>query len=243
MKKDYSVIIYGLAFIVVGIILSGNILGLWTINIFFDGWWTLFLIIPGLVSILRYGFDWGYGIMVTIGIVFLLDSQEIIDSSIMWKLIFPLVLVAIGTSIITSFFKKDKKHIEINYNSEDEDDDRRKNKGTYKTDDAQHPQYRFILGGGEVKNNSRNLQSVTVDAILGGIELDLRDAVISQDIELEITVVLGGVDIWLPNNVGVEIVSGTPVLGAITCKPKVVADGAPIVRVKYVTVLGGAEIK
>lgn len=246
MKKDYSALIFGILIIAIGIILSGNIFNIWHIDIFFDGWWTLFLIVPGIISILRRGFNWGSGIIVTIGLIFLLDSQDIVDSRIMWKLIFPIVLIAIGISIITSFFRRDKYHFEIEYSSDGEsyesdtinDDDR-----SYKTDNSQHPRYSTILGGGEIKNNSDNLKSVTIEAILGGFDLDLRDAKINEDIDLDITVVLGGVDIYLPSNVEVVIVSGTPVLGGLSFRKNIAAPGAPKVRVKYVTVLGGVEIK
>ena len=46
MKKDYSALIWGLLFVAVGIIFGGNELDIWDIDIFFPGWWTLFLIIP-----------------------------------------------------------------------------------------------------------------------------------------------------------------------------------------------------
>jgi len=39
-------IIVGLIFLSLGIILFGNNLKLWDINLFFDGWWTLFIIVP-----------------------------------------------------------------------------------------------------------------------------------------------------------------------------------------------------
>ena len=112
MKKDYSSLIWGLIFVVLGIIFGGNALNIWDIDIFFPGWWTLFLIIPGLISMVRYGFNWGSGILVIIGLVLLFDELDIIDDGAIWRLIFPLILVAIGISIIASFFRRGtkKKH-------------------------------------------------------------------------------------------------------------------------------------
>lgn len=109
MKKDYSSLIWGLIFVVLGIIFGGNALNIWDIDIFFPGWWTLFLIIPGLISMVRYGFNWGSGILVIIGLVLLFDELDIIDDGAIWKLIFPLLLVAIGISIIASFFRRGTK--------------------------------------------------------------------------------------------------------------------------------------
>ena len=235
MKKDYSALIWGLVFVAVGIIFGGNALNIWDIDVFFPGWWTLFLIIPGLVSMVRYGFNWGSGVLVILGLILLFDALDIISSDIMWKLVFPLILVIIGISILTSFFRSGtKKNIE--------DDEYSKSK-SYKYDSTQYPRYTAILGGGDYKNNTEDLKGVVAEAILGGLEIDLRDAKITEDIVLELTAVLGGIDIYIPDDVRVEIISGVPVLGGFEHKINRNALSGPKVRIKYTAVLGGIEIK
>ena len=51
--KDLGNKILGLIFIVIGIIIMLNALDVTNIDIFFDGWWTLFIIIPSLVSLIN----------------------------------------------------------------------------------------------------------------------------------------------------------------------------------------------
>lgn len=235
MKKDYSSLIWGLIFVVLGIIFGGNALNIWDIDIFFPGWWTLFLIIPGLVSMVRYGFNWGSGVLVILGLILLFDALDIISSDIMWKLVFPLILVIIGISILTSFFRSGTKK-----NIEDEEYTKSK---AYKYDSTQYPRYTAILGGGDYKNNTEDLKGVVAEAILGGLEIDLRDAKITEDIVLELTAVLGGIDIYIPDDVRVEIISGVPVLGGFEHKINRNALSGPKVRIKYTAVLGGIEIK
>lgn len=235
MKKDYSALIWGLVFVAVGIIFGGNALNIWDIDVFFPGWWTLFLIIPGLVSMVRYGFNWGSGVLVILGLILLFDALDIISSDIMWKLVFPLILVIIGISILTSFFRSGTKK-----NIEDEEYTKSK---SYKYDSTQYPRYTAILGGGDYKNNTEDLKGVVVEAILGGLEIDLRDAKITEDIVLELTAVLGGIDIYIPDDVRVEIISGVPVLGGFEHKINRNALSGPKVRIKYTAVLGGIEIK
>ena len=41
-----SNLLWGCIFIVVGVIFGLNALNITSINIFFDGWWTLFIIVP-----------------------------------------------------------------------------------------------------------------------------------------------------------------------------------------------------
>ncbi|WP_294132878.1 LiaF transmembrane domain-containing protein [uncultured Clostridium sp.] len=235
MKKDYSALIWGLVFVAVGIIFGGNALNIWDIDVFFPGWWTLFLIIPGLVSMVRYGFNWGSGVLVILGLILLFDALDIISSDIMWKLVFPLILVIIGISILTSFFRSGTKK-----NIEDEEYTKSK---SYKYDSTQYPRYTAILGGGDYKNNTEDLKGVVAEAILGGLEIDLRDAKITEDIVLELTAVLGGIDIYIPDDVRVEIISGVPVLGGFEHKINRNALSGPKVRIKYTAVLGGIEIK
>ena len=50
-------------------------------------------------------------------------------------------------------------------------------------------------------------------------------------------------DIFIPDNVRVEIISGVPVLGGFEHKINRNAISGPKVRIKYTAVLGGIEIK
>ena len=88
---------------------------------FFDGWWTLFIIIPCLISIVENGFNTGNIVGLTIGVLFLLSSQGIINSRIVAKLIFPTIIILIGIKIIfrDSFNKTMKKSINMNANREE----------------------------------------------------------------------------------------------------------------------------
>ena len=183
----------------------------------------------------RYGFNWGSGVLVILGLILLFDALDIISSDIMWKLVFPLILVIIGISILTSFFRSGTKK-----NIEDEEYTKSK---SYKYDSTQYPRYTAILGGGDYKNNTEDLKGVVAEAILGGLEIDLRDAKITEDIVLELTAVLGGIDIYIPDDVRVEIISGVPVLGGFEHKINIYALSGPKVRIKYTAVLGGIEIK
>ena len=105
MKKINS-IIWGLVLIAVGVIVSLNALGLADINLFFGGWWTLFLIIPGVIGIFtRKNKTWSF-IIALIGVFFLLAAQGIINPQMAGKLIFPALIV-----LISGFFRLDKIRI------------------------------------------------------------------------------------------------------------------------------------
>ena len=44
--KKVSNILWGIIFVAAGVILALNAIGITHIDLFFDGWWTLFIIVP-----------------------------------------------------------------------------------------------------------------------------------------------------------------------------------------------------
>ena len=92
--------IWGIIFIIIGLVLGVNALGIAKIDIFFDGWWTLFIIIPCLVGLFKDKEKTGSIIGILIGVVLLLSAQGILDFEIAWKLALPTILILIGLSII-----------------------------------------------------------------------------------------------------------------------------------------------
>ncbi|MFH0992922.1 MAG: DUF5668 domain-containing protein [bacterium] len=89
----------GIALIVLGALFILNRVGIWQIDVFFDGWWTLFLIIPGVYYMTKQGIQVGNTILVGLGVFFLLDARG-------WDLtryVMPAALVLLGIALI---FKK-----------------------------------------------------------------------------------------------------------------------------------------
>ena len=114
MKKT-SNILWGLVFIIVGLILGLNAFGITNINIFFSGWWTLFIIVPCFIGLFRETEKTGNIIGLVIGICLLLCCQDVINFDMLWKLLIPTVLVIVGISFIfkDSINSKITKEIKI----------------------------------------------------------------------------------------------------------------------------------
>ena len=98
--KKVSNILWGIVLIVIGVISGLNALEITDINIFFKGWWTLFIIVPCFIGIFNDESKTGNLIGLVIGVVLLLGSRDIISFEIIGKLIVPIVLIGIGLSII-----------------------------------------------------------------------------------------------------------------------------------------------
>lgn len=65
----------GLLLLVIGVVILLNALNILPINIFFNGWWTLFLIVPAVMSMSRQGLTPGNAILLVLGVGFLLREQ------------------------------------------------------------------------------------------------------------------------------------------------------------------------
>ena len=72
----------------------------WDFSIFFDGWWTLFLIVPSIISLVRKEGMASSFLILALGILMLLASQNVIEWSMIWKIFVPLIIIVVGLSII-----------------------------------------------------------------------------------------------------------------------------------------------
>jgi hypothetical protein len=102
-----------------------------------------------------------------------------------------------------------------------------------------------VMGGTDRKGRWRIAARSTVINLMGGSDLDLRDALIDSN-ETVITVVsiMGGSDIVVPEGVEVEL-GGFALLGGNDLKvggapPR---PGAPVVRVRAFSLMGGTDVK
>ena len=112
--KNFGNLIWGILFILVGLIVGLNAFGVTRINIFFDGWWTLFIIVPCFIGLFKEREKTGNIIGLLIGIALLLCCQDILDFDMIWKLALPTVLIIIGISFIFKDTFNSKISKEIN---------------------------------------------------------------------------------------------------------------------------------
>jgi hypothetical protein len=102
-----------------------------------------------------------------------------------------------------------------------------------------------ILGGGDRSGRWRVPARMTVVNVMGGADLDLREAVLETP-EVEITVwsLMGGSDVIVPEGVHVEL-EGFGLLGGneLRLEGPEPPPGAPVVRVRAWSLMGGTDVK
>ena len=122
--KNFGNVLWGIVLIVIGLIVGGNALGIINVNVFFDGWWTLFIIVPCFIGLFKEREKTGNIIGLLIGIVLLLCCQNVLSFDIIWKLGLPLILIIIGIS----FIFKDTFNSKVNEKTEKLNDSKNEDK-------------------------------------------------------------------------------------------------------------------
>lgn len=227
MKKIES-ILWGIVFIVIGLIIAGNVLGITNINIFFDGWWTLFIIIPCFIGLFKDRRRTGNIIGILVGVVLLLACQDILRFELVWKLLFPGILIIIGISFIfrdTIGSKITKEIKELNKNRTDTNE------------------YCATFSEQNVKFDDEKFTGADLTAVFGGVKCDLRKAIIEENQIINASSIFGGIEIFVPEDVKVKIKS-TPIFGGVSDKANhSKEEQAHIIYINATCIFGGVEIK
>ena len=113
MKKIENTVI-GFILIIIGVIIGLNAFHITNIDLFFDGWWTLFIIVPCFFGLFKDQDKTGNIIGLIVGIYLLLYCQGLINFQFAWKLVVPVIFVLRGLKMIfKDTFNKKKPHQNI----------------------------------------------------------------------------------------------------------------------------------
>ncbi len=227
--KKFGNVLWGIVLIILGIIIGGNALGITNINVFFDGWWTLFIIIPCFIGLFKENEKTGNLIGLLIGVALLLACQNIVRFDLIWKLAFPTILVIIGLSIIFKDTFNHKVTEEIKKINE-------KNKGAN--------EYCATFSGQDVNFDGEEFKGSTLTAVFGGVKCDLRKAIINENQVINCSSIFGGIDIYVPSDVKVKIKSSSIFGGASDDrKEKNEKEDSKTIYINATCIFGGVEVK
>lgn len=225
MKKT-SNIIWGLMLIAAGVFFALNAFNITDINIFFDGWWTLFIIVPCAVGLFNEREKTGNIIGIVIGVFLLLCCQDVLRFSMLWKLLVPGIIVIIGLKMVFSGILGNKANEMI----------------AQMKQTGEPPRVGCaVFSGSDLNYDGVVFEGAELSAIFGGVECDLRNAVIEKDCAIRATAIFGGIDILVPNNINVKVNSNSLFGG--TSNKTAVHKGAPTIYISSTCMFGGVEIK
>lgn len=224
--KNVNRIIWGIILILVAAVIALNSLDIIEFNIFFDGWWTLFIIIPSFVNFITKGDKITSLVFFAIGVFLLLCCQDILEFEIFWKLLVPAIIAIIGVKLIFSSSKKSKTD---------------NIRARVREEGREIPSDTAVFNGAKSDYTNRVFDGAELTACFGGVECDLCGAIIDRDCVINASAIFGGITIYVPDDVRV-ISNATGIFGGIEIN-KSNPDGAHTLYIDGVAAFGGIEIK
>ena len=249
MKKAFSIIL-GVLLILIGILYSLNVLGITAVTISLDGWWTLFIIIPCLGGLFTDKDKIGSLIGLSLGIFLLLSSRGIIEFSVIWKLMIPLIAILIGIKfIIRAVCKSSDSKAENNYHSNSSESAESSNADNYSKDDKNNNDKNSedcvsVFGSSTSDFSGKDIKKAKIGAFFGGAKCNLSNAIIADGSQIDLCCAFGGADIILPEDVEVKI-NAFCLFGGISDKRtiKVRRENTNTIIINGFCIFGGADIR
>jgi len=224
--KKFSSVIWGIVLIAAGLLFALNALNITNINIFFDGWWTLFIIVPCAVGLFTEREKTGNIIGIAVGVFLLLCCQGILSFSMLWKLLVPAIIVIVGLKLVlTGLFGNKGNEIIKQLKLEGKEP----NTGC------------ATFSGCDMNYDGQVFEGAELTAVFGGIKCDLRNAIIEKDCAIQVSAIFGGIDIFVPEGINVKVNSNS-IFGGVSNKT-VVYQNAPTIYISGTCMFGGVDIK
>ena len=223
--KNLKGIVWGVALVLVGVLFGLNALNVTNIDVWFDGWWTLFIIIPSAIGLITEKEKIGNGVGLIIGVLLLLCCQGVFDFDWIWKLAFPILVIVVGVSLVFKGLRQ----------KDDEE------KAAVIKDGAGKRNGCAVFSGCDMHFDGQTFEGAELTAVFGGVECDLRKAIIEKDCAIKATAIFGGIDILVPDNVKVKTDS-TGIFGGTDNAAKD-GEGNVTLYITAFSMFGGVDIK
>jgi predicted membrane protein len=210
------------------LILVGVLFLLDTLNIANTGpiistWWPLIIIAAGVNRLLVCNSTEGRivaGGWIFLGSVFLLSRFGYVWFNV-WRLIWPFMLIMIGTSLVLR-----SRHGRI-----------------IPSDDDSTISAMAFLGGIERRIHSQAFQGGELTAVMGGCHIDLREAAIQgEEAVLNVLVMMGGIELHVPQSWTV-VSKVVPILGGFEDRTNPSKEGSKRLVIRGTVLMGGIDVK
>lgn len=225
--KRLTGIILGAAMIICGAVYFLVAFGMIDMDISFDGWWALFIIVPAITGIVTSNDKLLNIFFLWLGVYLLLAAQGVITYALGWELTIPVAIVLIGLKMIIK--SVNSQNCLVNKPITDENVKKRN---------------MSAFCSKEYDYSGEEIAIAKVSAVFGGSKCNLTDAKITDGACLDLFCMFGGAEIIVPNNINVKI-NTFCLFGGISDKRIVKPDSENNVTltVNGCCIFGGADIK
>ena len=230
MRRQRSRVVFGIFIIAVGVFALLDNLHLFDSHLV-QPFWPLVFVALGALRLVQpqHARQWLFGaVLIAVGSAMTLQNLGLIHFQ--WRDLWPLALIWVGLAVIT-------KGIVFSRGSPDCPPGRR----VELLEHGARIDASATMSGIVLKNDSQEFAGGEVNAVMGAVEIDLRQAAIATEAVLHLSIIMGGVEIRVPREWSV-VINGAPVLGGI--EDKTVPPMVPGKRLVIggSVIMGGVEI-
>jgi predicted membrane protein len=192
------------------------------------GFWPLAFIVAGCVALFGNGSrssNYMGGVLVAIGVLMVAGRMGFFYVS--WGTLWPLVMIALGGLVL---FRSLGPGRVARTGMAD-------GAGADNVVDVV-----AVLGGFERRVTTSDFRGGEITAILGGCELDLREASIVKEAVINVFAIWGGINVKVPPDWTV-VLNGTPLMGGFSEKTVTPPDASKRLVITGYAIMGGVEVR
>ena len=231
LNRQRSRVVFGAFIVVVGLFALLDNLHLFDSHLVQPYWPLVFVALGGLKmsNTRRPNSLFIGGGLIVVGVGMTLQNLGLFHFE--WRQLWPLALIWLGLSVITRGFVV---RGDVTCRTAPGQREERVEHGSRVDASA-------TMSGIVLKNDSQEFTGGEINAVMGAVELDLRGAAIATEAVLQLSIVMGGVEIKVPREWSV-VVNGSPLLGGM--EDKTIPPMSPGKRlvIEGSVIMGGVEI-
>ena len=219
--------LWAIVFLALSVILGAKALNLTPFPLLFDGWWTLFIIVPCFIDLFKPGRKAFNIVGIVVGVVVLLCCQDVLTYKMVFNLIPSVLFFIIGVSIIVRDVIGTKTDLIIrNLNKE-----------------KPFSKYDATFSSQAVDFDGLEFKGVSLSATFGDIKCNLKNAFINGDTIVNARATFGGTTIIVPDGVNVKVKSSSIFGSTINKRNAKDITGAPTIYVKSNCIFGTVTVQ
>lgn len=185
----------------------------------FAAWWPVALIVAAALMLMNDRRNYGWPLFLAGLGAILLSNNLHITAIDLGDIFLPALVIMFGVSMLLNVSHR---------RAESENNDE---------------EVTAILSGASNKNVSKDYTGAKITAVMGGVEMDLSHAQIKNQARLDVFVLMGGLELRVPDDVIVKNRSAV-MLGGFEDKTRPTeTKSAPVLYIDGSIVMGGIEIK
>lgn len=231
-SKRINAIVWGLALLAFGICWILSALEIINFNVLFDGWWTLFIIVPCFCNLFSDKNKTGAAMGVAMGVLLLLGARGIISWEQVGKLALGVIIIIAGLGLILGRILKrmwlSKQVAQERMTLED---------------GKKVHNYEVSFGEQVAKLDGEVFEGANAKCSFGAMQIDLRQAQITNNAIINIECAFGAMEILVPTKVTVKTNINSSFGGAEVTHANPNSTDTPTLFIQGKVSFAGVEIK